>query len=1444
MSGIFVPRPEGYTSTLDLTAQLHEATRRDIQTSTPFDPQNDHFWDAAGAAFQRENILASAWHELTDGDSSNEPLVAGYNPYSRLKAMYDKETLDQLAPNISRDDFGLVRTDRQLKAVVDDIMYERDLKARMDRNGFGAFLGGAGGVVLDPTSYIPFIGSLEKVGALGKIGLTAFNAALSATASEAVLQATQRDRSADETLMNIAFSGVIGGGLGMFAAGLHPKSPLNPKHPGFVLGDKAIAEDGVILRDLAGNEDVISPAEMKWHRAAMASDLGAAAADTGSVPVIARPEPKGPIGTAVRGASDWFFGNTILGSGLRSTSNTMRWAVSRIADPAGVILEQNLAGKATAPSAEIIKQTLNSEFEDIVQSFRGKTAVIAGDMAKRPDFKDVMLLTQRQLFAQIEPELMQKMVDKYGQTDAQKLIDLSKGFAETGHQFNKVWEERLMKAGLLGNPKVIASHEANLKAAREAVREAVKRQAPAAEIAGLRISRDRIASLLNDEKQKGVPLGRDYGHAQVWNREMLFQNPEGFKAYLHKVLIDHPNEDWLIENHHMTLDEFNSLPEAEKTAIKEDWAGDAQRHTLDGLERQIAALEGQLKTQELDLREGLKWFGAIEDRQERLTLSEARKKRDRIWSQLIVAQELKRQLPDIKTHVDKGADPSLQALAQDLRVGHPIRQSGDKLGGSQIGDTEDVALAEQSTGQITVGPNFHRYPEKLQREILAHEQGHIRFPFVEAFLSLGNKRNLLGEMRRASQHLSPRLWELKDPVLVEYRNSGVELIAEAHALYQTDRAMAEKLMPEATKLFDQELGYMKMGAEELDNAKAKAQKLEAQWVKTNETLTDLKRSKAELRKGLTDRKMDIRQTEKDIDKAQRSLTAEANKTPLNELIDDVYRALSEYNDVPHAILQRILDASDRTTGRVKQRVLNLTREQRLEALQNGWLRDDLLSVLRSQTDQLSSELALREALDMGPGKKFEKWADVLNALDREYQDAIAAAPTQEQKTALSARHNVDRQNLIHVRDRLRGSTHVDDGTNSGVLRWTIGAVQKANLLRYGSGFLLGSMTDLGTMALQNGGLIPLMLRYGKQTIGIMTKAAEEDPTHFQSLISSVEVGMGAHASAPRFGTEDPLHGTMYGYGMGSGLTRKLTAKFDQTMEVANDIGMKIGGLPMWNKFAKTVAGLHLINRMKNELGKWDQLSDAARANWANIGIGRTEAENVAAFMSKYAETLPNKTVDPHFEKWAGVMGEKAKRDAQFAFMRHMNLSILTPGIGDTPRITDTLLGRFLFTFQRYAFAALNKHIYPMAQRIGVLKEKQAAMSLGILLMSAMTVLIGKDILNGRDPMDRLEPENLSTTLYDVIDRSGFLGYLSPYADAAIKTVGMVVPNVHGNTRYAANGPLESLLGVNMALGRDVLTALGSAFQDDPNKGAKIARILPLSAQVRVLMRLEGALTNN
>jgi len=114
-------------------AALREDTRRIIR-STPFvKPEGNSFIDAAGAALWRENTALSLLHEITDGDEAR-PLeeVRGYNPYSALKAQFDADTLARLAPEISKGDFDLVRSDAQLRGTVADILNEKDKLAAME----------------------------------------------------------------------------------------------------------------------------------------------------------------------------------------------------------------------------------------------------------------------------------------------------------------------------------------------------------------------------------------------------------------------------------------------------------------------------------------------------------------------------------------------------------------------------------------------------------------------------------------------------------------------------------------------------------------------------------------------------------------------------------------------------------------------------------------------------------------------------------------------------------------------------------------------------------------------------------------------------------------------------------------------------------------------------------------------------------------------------------------------------------------------------------------------------------------------------------------------------------------------------------------------------------------------------------------------------------------
>lgn len=1238
-----------------------EDTRQVIR-STPFDPSapKPGFMDAVGAALWRENTLASAWHYITDGANRSLGEVQSYNPYQQLKASYDADTLDRLKPYISSGEFDHVRSDTQLAATVKDLLDEQRTNALMDKQGLGYFAGSLLAAVLDPVSYIPFVDD-AKFASLGKAGLFALNGALSTGVSEAALQATQRHRSLEESLMNIGSSALIGGGLGIFAAALHPHSAMNPANPHNVFKTENLRADGEISRDMTGKQDELSAEELANLQRSYVS-AGAAAVRGENGFTLARGTASTPVGKIVRKAGDAFNSATIKGQVLRANSPAARWLGVRLFDPAGILSEGNLKGIPNAVSATILKHDFMSEHERLAAMMEAGTRQVAQDAKTRVDHKDVMLLTQRHLYGEVDPATQGSLTNKYGPAYT-AVDDAAQKNAARIHDFNGMWEQRLREHGLVQDPAIVSKLTGEVKTLRDQINNfptPEKGSPEETQLKALRTQRDEAIAALGEEMQKAPPLGKDYGHAQLWNRDAIFQAPSEFKGWLHDVFAFRPEAQWLAENHGMTLDEFDKLSPQDARPIREEWAGDEKAFEIEQLTHHLDGLKQSLKGNRLDLEEAFRWFGVLDKRETNLSLSEARKKRDAVWA---------------------------------------------KVGSS------------------------------------------------------------------------------KDPAL-----------------------------------------------------KARAEQLDTLWRKIEATHEDIKTSKGELDAGIRDAKAARLKLETEARKTGRALTKAKQRSPLSEMVEQVYDAMSSTGHVPANFVNQIVSRSDREVGRVKARALNLSKQQRVDAIKRGWLRDDLSNILLSSTDQLASEIALRDAVGVGPNKAFSSWDDTLSWVESDYQQQIEEASNQATKNHLLAEMKTTVKNLIEARDRLKGGSHIDDGTSNGWMRWGMNQMKRANMIRYGSGFVLSSLTDTATMALRHGSLSPLLVRYGTRAIKEMRAAITDDTSAFQSYIRAVEVGSGAHASAKRFGTDDALHEQLVGYGIGVGTTRRVTGQIDRVGERMSEIGIKLSGLPLWNTFWKTVAGLHMIDRLHDLTGRYGALKPSEIADLATLGIGHGEASRISDMMAKFGETDAEGHFDPGFEKWTD---RDAERTARLAIQRDMNRAINTPDVGDTPRLMSTHIGNMLLSFQTFAFAFMNQYAYPLAQRLSLFHEKNAYMSLGILLGSAMAVIVGKDLLNGRDPSQRFTKEAWESTLYELVDRSGMIGYTSPYADSALK-LSSPITGFAGGARYARNGWLESLLGINYSLVQDVQKTGAAWFDPTTSIGDKVRKtmvVAPFAAQAKLLGRI-------
>ena len=1233
----------------------------------------------------RENSLLSLSTNVLEGSRgvSREEWQHGtsesFNPYTYFREQYmeNGDEIDDLLPYIHDGEIDNLQSARQVDLVLRDLRRELQVSRKAAHNPGAAIVGGLLGAVADPTSYIPYVGQAGRIGTASRIGNAALNASLSAGVSEIALQATQRTRTLEETILNIGTAGVIGGGIGYFAPATFRSHPMHKDHPDNPLKAENLDKQGEIVRNSQGT-DHLTPDEL----ARLQDDLdsvGAARVDgTQELSVrdteLLRSEPTTKLGRATRKIGDFFNTRTILGRAVRASSPSARRLGLSLMDPGGILIKANAKGIAAKPPAEALKAFEMTRVEDLFAHIKRSMVKLkmdgvsiqnpnAWEKFQKLDERDVWQMIQREVTGVRDTDLEQTLVGRYGQEGFDKIQSVAKENAEEIHRLNADDEARLLDEGILQDEAKVAQLSSELEQAKSEVAR-LKEAGDEEGLTRARQIRDQARKALRDETRKAKPMGRDYGHAQLWNQDVILEAPDEFRAFLRDALALKPDTDWLAEPpYELTLDEFTALRETDRPrydAILEDWAGDAWYHRLNQAEDAHAAAKKAEKEAQLDLQDLARSLGIMERKEVSLTLSEARKRRDALMSRM-----------------------------------------------------------EARRGQD--GPEAKRLRERAER-------------FNETL-----------------EAVTRRVEETKA----------------------------------AKKQLDDQLSAAR----------------EARGLKS-----------------------------KDLRKAKRELLGARKATPLDAMIDDIFENLTGAGRVPQGILDRISRESDKTTGRVKDRIIQLTPDQRMDGIKAGYLRDDLPQVLFNQYDQLNAELALRESLDIGPTRKYNSWGDRIREIEQEYDQMIAETSDRSARDRLHSEKRIIVDDMIEARDRIRGQVMRDDGTSHGWANWLSSKVRAWQFARFGGGFLISSMTDMATYSMRHGSFHKAVWQYGRKAAASAVNLSSKNGVprnELEAFVASQEIGLGAAAHARRFGSDDLVNGPYGSHGIGNGRTRAITGRIDQGIGLLNETVSLVSGLPLWNRWIKVMAGHQMSVRLRDTIPRFDLLTDIEKADLASVGIGKSEASRLSKLIEKFGETDVGGHFDPGLERWP----LEDRRTFLLAIQRDMNRSINTPGVGDTPRLMSHWAGKLWLQFQTFAFTFINRYTYPTSQRVAQ-GDRQSIASLVWLMGSATSVMVFKDVLNGRDPTERFKSENTINTLHEVIDRSGLLGWTSPYLDASMKVSG-----VSGAGRYARTNALGSVIGVNYSLPADASQALTAAFDQDPKAVDKLLALAPFSTQARLLQRL-------
>jgi len=612
---------------------------------------------------------------------------------------------------------------------------------------------------------------------------------------------------------------------------------------------------------------------------------------------------------------------------------------------------------------------------------------------------------------------------------------------------------------------------------------------------------------------------------------------------------------------------------------------------------------------------------------------------------------------------------------------------------------------------------------------------------------------------------------------------------------------------------------------------AKRDRVDAALARVEARKARLKSAKARLKDVLEEAKSVKKLASADLAKAKRALAGNRKETPLDKMIDDVYDNLTKTGEAPQGILDRLAGESDKTTGRVRERVIVLDKEQRMNGVHQGFLQDDLPMILNRQYDQLSAELGIREALEIGPDGRFQSWKDRLDAVKEDYKDLIQNAPDDRSKQRLRKERDIIVDDLIEMRDRLKGSTLRDEPTTHGWVNWLSSKLRAWTYSRFGGGFLITSQTDLASFKLRHGSIGKALTQYAKVTSKSMKNMAHGLPQNeLEAAVAGQELGMGAQQAAARFGSEDLLNGPYASHGIGHGNTRRVTGAIDKASGATTEFVAKASVLPYWNRFWKITAGHMMAAKIRDKAGNFENLSKVEQADFASIGIGRSEAKRIDDLIKKHGHTDEHNVFDPGLDNWP----REDARTFLMAIERDMSRAINTPGVGDTPRLMSSPWGKLWLQFQTFAFTFINRYAYPIAQRLAM-GDRQAAGSIVMLLGTATNVVIMKDILHGKDPSERFEEDKIAQTMYEVVDRSGILGWMSPYIDSTLKFSGF-----QGSDRYIRQNAFGSIFGVNAGVINDVGRA-GVAISDGEEDAVeKLLLLAPLSTQTRLI---DGLMTD-
>lgn len=1356
-----------------------------------------------------------------------------FNPYTHYLA--NKDTHGDMETFINNGYFSNVYSQEAYdsrRKILNQLVEEE--QRLIGANKVGVVLGGLSSII-DVTSLIPGVNFAKwgmKGAKIGRILASRPGRYASYGVQQSVLQETGLHilndlHTIEESAMATAITGALGGGIGLFASARHIDSPLNPRNPQYFLRDDQPVGVGIRRVGQSMSEaTIVKYANGKFVEAAdtqAGKSLSAAAVQTSKMARAGAAKVEGPVrkGVSAFGKAGELAIKKTVGKAAPAiriqnyASTKMKDFGAKLFDMSGMILRENEGGNF-GRSAETEARLQVNKYNDAVvvpnkDAYEGLILKLAelenkGAAGRTADAVGRGAAKVKDVVNDIKAGPSRESTNNPENTTQASTLREN----EFGDIINRTLDEGLDDDFVKSLKDRFGDEGAEL------ILNSAKERSTAFV--------DFLRKLGDDLEEMGIlaPGQRieDYDGIQLWLGDAIRGNKTDFKNELLEMFRGKPSSDFL-EEFGLTVDDFKALGVSEisvtrkldtgteievigkerglqiKNEILEDWSGEFEANAARKLEEDIedAEFEAEASAKEAvrlaaEIRKGITSIKGSHIETAKALRDKHNKSRQRRANTLEKNRAAKVRL-----------EQELKLAQEQAKLAEAAVDKAVKSGRNKYRAKAEVEVKEaQALYDFIIKTADDATPNQFAKDKKAAQDN-----LIEADIRLQNTEELvINDVRKRTAKKPP----------ANNRTSYIR-----GRLNELDKKISKA--EKQAKIFDDELKLMD---DAISTAQAKADREGMLQKMRNQAKPEVSKRKNKAKREL-----------KRLKKTQRRNNSRA---PLSVYVDEIVDVLSKTHSST-SVAGKMSDEIGET-GRLKERMWLLTKEETRRLKRKGYLSSDRFGDMQSAITELSKRAALKKTfghLGTSPdeimnGLKKEVEVD-FDFLIRQADDADNAKLVKKLlKEKESALEDVE-LSIKRFMGRLGLPENPDD-----MFHFSLAKAREAAYSIHGSGFLVASQTDVANVMFTTG-FGTLSLRSFKT----MFKAMRDDFTapEVRRLMVSSELMIGGGRSVALSGADELRLSN--GIGRQGSRRKYLTSLYDRGSQALADATTMFSGMKLWNSRLKMLAMLEQRHNVLRIIDSYDDLLSAASAkdpaamrdisNMAAAGIG---SEQIARFKrvmgSKRPKLDENGAYELDTKQWLekGADGQAAYDDMMVIMDMAQSRAVMSPTMGDTPFLMSGPVAKMLLQFQTYGFVIMTKFMMPAFQRMANYGDMDAFLTFGLNMMLGANVVASKDILRGGEIKERTNGE----WAYDIIDRSGYLTWASaPVSMAAFAT------GIGETSRYSqVNARMGTLGGPVGGLVSTVLDV--SQAEDGEGRRKAAAKLLPFKMHQQVFDVITGA----